>query len=349
MILLYISFLLFCILLPRNNKKLVNNILTVSCVVLSIGIAFRDMQWPDTDAYWLGFTQFTPEIFDYRFGMHPVIYDEQGFFMISVISKTFINNYHFFFFTVGVISMWLLFKNLNKYSIFPLLGLCAYLARFFIGRNLIQIRSGLAYLIILWGLKYVHEKKVWHYIILVWVASWFHHSAWIALPFYFFSQWGKINKVRVVFSIVGAFLVGAFLQDVLSSVVTDSAEDLNITTYTLEEYKSNVGLGNPMIYFQSFILLAYTFMENKLRPMTKYYDVIRDGYLYSTVILISFCSFTALSGRTSTMFATLEYSIIPSLVFMFNKRNRAVAYAIMVVGLGIIMYLNMPEWAHFTL
>ena len=50
--------------------------------------------------------------------------------------------------------------------------------------------------------------------------------------------------------------------------------------------------------------------------------------------------FTALSGRTSTMFATLEFVIIPSLINMFEKRNRWLAY----IGIGIvltsIMYLN---------
>lgn len=347
MLIVYILFLLYCIS-ASSVKKEQKKTLMLACGVLTIGIAFRDMRWPDTDAYWLGFVRYTPNIINYTFGMHPHFYDEQGFFMISVLSKTLINDYQFYFFVVGAISMMLLYKNLNRYSIYPLLGLCAYLARFFMARNLTQIRSGLAYLIILWGLKYVHEKKIWHYVLLVWIASWFHNSAWIALPFYFITNWIHVNKYRVLVGLGLAFIVGAFFQGPLSAFVTDKASDLQITTYVSSEYKSKVGLGNPMIYFQTFLLLAYTFLERRLKPMTKYYKVIRDGYFYSTLILISFCSFTALSGRTSTMFATLEYCIIPSLVFLFNKRNRAVAYAIMIVGLVIIMYLNMPGWARFT-
>ncbi len=50
--------------------------------------------------------------------------------------------------------------------------------------------------------------------------------------------------------------------------------------------------------------------------------------------------FTALSGRTSTMFATLEFVIIPSLVYMFDKRNRWIAYLGMGIALTIIMYMN---------
>lgn len=349
MLILYILFLLFCILISYSNAKYQRTVLYISCVVLSFGIGIRDMRWPDTDAYWLGFTQYTPNLFDYSWGMHPHLYDEQGFFMISVLSKTLINDYQFYFLVVGAVSMILLYKNLKKYSIFPLLGLCAYLARFFMARNLIQIRSGLAYLIILWGLKYIHEKKMWHFIFLVWVASWFHHSAWIALPLYFISNWIHINKTIIISGLGIAFIIGAFFQGPLSVFVTDRASDFEITTYVSSEYRSKVGLGNPMIYFQCFLLLTYTFLEKRLIPKTKYYRVIRDGYFYSTLILISFCSFTALSGRTSTMFATLEYCIIPSVVYLFNKRNRAFAFFVMAILLTTILYLNMPEWARFTL
>ena len=349
MLIVYILFLILCIGLLQYSRKQQNYVLIISCVFLVIGIGFRDMRWPDTDAYWLGFLQYTPTIFDYTWGMNPRLYDEQGLFLISVLSKTLINNYQFYFLVVGGLTMFLLYKNLKEYSIFPLLGLCAYLARFFMARNLIQIRSGLAYLIILWGLKYIHEKKMWHYILLVWVASWFHHSAWIALPLYFISNWVHISKTVIISGLGVAFIIGAFFQGPLSAFVTDKASDLEITTYVTNEYKSKVGLGNPMIYFQCFLLLSYTFLEKKLKPITKYYKVIRDGYFYSTLILISFCSFTALSGRTSTMFATLEYCIIPSVIFLFHRRNRAIAYFILMIALSVIMYLNMPEWARFSL
>lgn len=61
---------------------------------------------------------------------------------------------------IGALSMFFLYKDLKKYSIYPLIGLCAYISRFFINRNLSQIRAGLAYLIVIWGIKYIHEKNV---------------------------------------------------------------------------------------------------------------------------------------------------------------------------------------------
>lgn len=80
-----------------------------------------------------------------------------------------------------------------------------------------------------------------------------------------------------------------------------------------------------------------------MAPINQYYYVIRDGYFYSTLILITFCSFTALSGRTSTMFATLEFSIIPSLVYLFDKKERVAALFLMGIALSAIFYMNIPH------
>ena len=111
------------------------------------------------------------------------------------------------------------------------------------------------------------------------------------------------------------------------TLVEDNASDLSIgVRYTdaggEKAQLEGLGMRNPMIYFQCFILLFYTFLEKRLAPLNKYYYIIRNAYLYSTMILICFCTYKVLSARTSSMFATLEFAIIPSLIYMFNKKNR---------------------------
>ncbi len=350
MLLIYILFLLFCVLLTQSRVKHKEYALMLACFVLAIGIGWRDLKWPDTSGYQIFFTNYTNDLAHWSFSDKPMGYSEKGFYFLGVLFKTFSSNYKLYFAFIGGLSMIFLYKDLRKYSIFPLVGLCAYLARFFMGRNLVQIRAGLAYLIIIWGVKYIQEKSFWKYLLLVWIASLLHTSAWIALPLYFISNWIHINKSVVLWGLGIAFVLGAFFQGPISSFVIDNASDLNVTTYTQGGYISEAkGLANPMIYFQCFLLLSYTFLESRIAPLTKYYRVIRDGYFYSTFILITFCSFTALSGRTSTMFATLEFAIIPSLIFLFNKRNRIFAFFVVGLALIAIMYAFMPEWARWSL
>lgn len=346
----YIIFLLFCILISNSKEKQKTIILAVACIVLAFGIGYREITWPDTIGYKFFFEQHTKDLFNYSLTDKPFGYSEKGFYFLGVLVKTFTDDYQIYFLFVGAISMFFLYKDLRRYSIYPLIGLCAYLARFFMNRNLVQIRAGLAYLIVIWGIKYIHEKKMWHYILLIWFASFFHLSAWIALPLYFICNWMHINKKIIVGGLVIAFIIGGFFQRPISRFIIDNASDLNVVTYTQDQYISKAkGLANPMIYFQSFLLLVYTFLENKLAPITKYYNVIRDGYFYSTLILICFCSFTALSGRTSSQFATLEFAIIPSLVYMFEKKERGYALIFMAIALLGIMYMYMPEYIKWSL
>ncbi len=345
MIFEYILFFIFCVLVTLSKFKNKDVILIISLTVLSIGAGLREIRWADTDAYTISFTNFTPTLVELSIDSKPLGYAELGFFWLSCLIKTISGNPQVYLGAVAGISLFFLYKDLKKYSIMPLIGLCAYIARFFMGRNLVQIRAGLAYLIVLWGIKYIQEKKFWHYFILVWLASLIHFSSWIALPLYFIHNWLPINKKTILFGLGIAFILGAFFQEPISMFVTDQANDLNIaTTYVQDSYVTKAqGLSNPMIYFQCFLLLAYTFLENRLIINTRYYYVIRCGYFYSTLILIIFCSFTALSGRTSTMFATLEFAVIPSLVYLFNRKNRIIAFFIMGVLLSTIFYLNIPN------
>lgn len=350
MLVVYIIFLLFCILISNSKAEQKSIILAITCTVLSLSIGYRDFIWPDTDAYFITFKHYTPNIFDYSISNKQMGFNEKGFFFLGVLVKTFTDNYQIYFLFIGALSMFFLYKDLRRYSIYPLIGLCAYLARFFMNRNLVQIRAGLAYLIVIWGIKYIHEKKMWHYILLVWIASLIHFSAWIALPLYFICNWIHISKKIIVWGLIMAFIIGGFFQEPISTFVIDNASDLNVTTYTQGTYITEAkGLANPMIYFQCFLLLAYTFLEKKLAPVTTYYYVIRDGYFYSTLILICFCSFTALSGRTSSLFATLEFAIIPSLVYMFEKKERGAALVLMGIALIGIMYMYMPDYIRWSL
>ena len=350
MFIIYILFFLFSIGLTTSNAKNKNVYLIIACLVLTIGAGWRSSQWADTGVYVAGFLKHTNTIFDYSFSDKPFGYSEKGFYFLGVLIKSFTYNYHIYLAFIAGLSLFFLYKGLRRYSVFPLIGLCAYIARFFMARNLIQIRTGLAYLLIIWGVKYIQEKKIWKYLLLVWIASLLHTSAWIALPLYFLSNWVHINKKIVLLGLGIAFIIGGFIQGPISSFIIDNASDLNVTTYTQSGYITEAkGLANPMIYFQCFLLLSYTFLERRIASRTKYYRVIRDGYFYSTLILISFCSFTALSGRTSTMFATLEFAIIPSLVYLFNKRNRWLAFILLSVALIAITYMNMPAWASFSI
>jgi len=160
-------------------------------------------------------------------------------------------------------------------------------------------------------MKYIKEKRLGMYLIVIFVAYQFHHMALIGLPLYFLYKL-RLNRFSMIVGLMSAFLLSQTLASSIQSTVDLYSEDLQYTTYTEGDYvEQSLGLRNPMIYFQIAILLMFSHFEPQLRKKLVYFDLYRWAYFYSTLILIFFCNYTALSGRTSTMFATVEMFILP--------------------------------------
>lgn len=347
-IVFFIFFFVAVSLEMQGKKKNRDTMLILACIVLAIGTGFRNIYfWPDTLVYAYGFMYHTPDITDFSFIEKPYGYSEVGFHLLQVIIKTLIDNVTVFFLVISAITFYFLYKDFKQYSIFPLIGLCVYISRFIIGRNFVQMRAGLAYAILMLSIKYIFEKDWKRFFFIVFIAWTLHRSCIVAIPLYFICNWINVKKWHVYVALVFSFLIGIFGQGFVHTIVEDNAYDLNVgVRYTDAGGEvgqlEGLGIRNPMIYYQCFVLLMYTFLEKRLAPLNKYYYVLRNAYLYSTMILICFCTYKVLSARTSSMFATLEFVIIPSLIFMFNKKNRIFAFTITGILLTIIfnMYLK---------
>lgn len=334
MVLLFISIYIVILYYISLTDKYQEFFLKGICIMLILCIGFRGIngEWPDQDAYRLSF-QSAPKLWDIDTLVWTAAYVEYGYFLLASLMKTIIDNVTIYFLSMGAISMYLLYKNLKKYSIIPLIGLCDYIGRFLLTRDFIQMRSSLAILLIIWASKYIVERKPLQYFLWVLLAYQFHHMALIAIPMYFFYRLNLTNK-KIIIGLILTFILSQTLAGQISGTVELYSQDLNYETYIEGGYvEQALGLRNPMIYFQMGILLLFTFGENRLKHLSKYYYLFRSGYFYSTLILIFFCNYTALSGRTSTMFATYEMFILPMLSFAFPKNIRFIYY----ISIGVVL------------
>lgn len=339
-IFLYVAFYLFALYAEGLQARYKRYWLMAICIVLAFLAGNRDISWADTEVYVMSFLDYTPTLPDLTQYSQPFGYAEMGFYYIGVIVKTFTSNVAIYLLVVALLSFFFLYKAFDKYCLYPIFGVCAYVSRFYLNRNFIQIRAGLSYAIILMAVQYITKRDWKRYFAWVFVAYLFHHSALIAVPLYFLCMI-DIKKTHIIMGLVIAFIIAGFYSNVIRVMVADYVVDLNAdTTYIQEEYQREWGLANPMIYFQTFMLLVYTFTEDRMRQTTSHYLTIRNAYFYSTIILIVLSCYTALSGRVSSMFATLEMVIIPSIAYSFLKKDRWIAYLGMGAALTAIFYLN---------
>ena len=338
MVILYILFYLFALAaeqLKGNDKKYV---LMVVCVVMTLLAGMRDYTWPDTIVYVMSFEDYTKPLYEWSQIDEPLGYSEYGFYFLGVIFKTFSTNTTLYLIFIAALTFIFMYKDFKRYCYYPLFGVAAYISRFYLARNFIQIRAGLSYAIILWAVQYISKRDWKRYFFWIIIAYQFHASAVLAVPLYFLCMI-NIKKWHIWTGIAVAFILGGVFTGFMRGLVAEYASDI-ASTYVRDEYQREWGLLNPVIYFQLAVLYLYTQNEEVLKNTSEDYYTMRTAYFYSTFILISVSMYTTLSGRTSSMFATLEMAIIPPIINTLSKKNRSIAYIGMGIVLTAIFYMN---------
>ena len=320
--------------------------LAIVCTIVAVVIGLRDpLLWSDSAGYYEDFVDSVKPLSDISSYDHPHNYGEMGFFYLGVISKTISKSSTFYFIFVSAISFLLLYIGIKKYSIFPFIALYVYLGRF-VGRNTIQIRAAIAIAIIIWGTVYVTKRELWKYFLVVFIASRFHTSAYLAFPLYFMN-YVHIKRSYIYWGIFVSLIIAAYFGGTIRDIVSQSDIANEWARSYIEEGSEKAysnDLTNPVIWYQIVILFIWTFYEDRLSKLTEHYYTIRNAYFYSTVILIVLSQYAILAGRTSTLFATYEIFMIPLFVVLLPRSNRMLAHVVIAAFYAVFLFLNIRRY-----
>lgn len=326
----------------KKNRQ--ESVLFVLMMVLTLFVGTRDVTaWSDTLIYQKAFYDTNP-LGSFSFSDKVFGYGEKGFILLGAIVKTITNNATIYFTFIALLTYLALYADLKRYGLFPLIGLCVYLARFMAGREMVQIRSALAIPIIIWGFQYVRKNEYWKCLITIIIAYFFHTSAIVALPMLLFNKF-KLSKTQIYIGLLLSFIVAGAFGGVIRNFVSTSEFINEMATSYVKEGSDKAfsnDLTNPVIYYQVLILVFYTIFEKRLSAYSSYYYIIRNAYFYSTAILIILCQYAVLAARTSTIFATLEMLMVPIVLLSFKKKDRWIPCIFIGVVYTVLFYLN---WA----
>ncbi len=346
MLIAFFLFYLLAIWSVGKSSKLQIKLLVATCLVFVVMIGSRNPSiWDDTDVYVHSF-QMSPTILEFNTGA-PIGFAEPFLYILGCLVKVFSSNYTVYLTIIASIAMFLLYKSMRQYCIFPLLGMCDYVARFMMNRDFMQIRSSICILLIIYSFNLIKERKRLEFFLIVLVAYFIHHMAIIAIPFYFICN-VELKKHEIIGLLIAAFLFAIYGSDMISDWAEANSEDLDYSTYVTDEYRNDSveqGLANPLIYVQVLILLIFVFMENRLKSISNYY-IFRNGYLYASLIMIVFSQYTALSTRTSAMFTTLECFILPMILLGLKKDTRSLFYILYGIVLIGVFYMKFYSFYH---
>lgn len=183
----------------------------IALVLLFIS-AFRGDFTADYNGYareiWLRFSNYSiKDIINRGYNSNP----EPGYLLFQYFVKQLTNNSLFIFVFSSLLIVVSNLKEIKRSGVLPYLGVFLFVeaGNYYESFNL--MRQIMSVSIVILGSRYLFERKFWKYTIFILVASTFHISALIMIPFYFISGIKMGKKSLVVYPIAMFFLL--FIQD----------------------------------------------------------------------------------------------------------------------------------------
>lgn len=264
---------------------------------------------------------------------------EYGYTFLSNIFHFMRINWTYFALFIAFGTLIILTKEYIIFTNMPAFALLYYYARFFVSRDMNQIRASLAAAILLISIRYIYKGDFWRFLVIIMFATLFHTAGAIGIILYpVFKLVKKIDPQKYLRYFVVAITVALSLSFVTGLVFTKFNTFFTSVYITNTFYVKGGGLENPVLWMQIIIsfFAIYLFQKGQYRN-TKYYSVILYMYVISTIILALLSQYYTLAARTSTLFATVEPIILLNMCEI--KFNKKVGLLIFVIIAVIIFYL----------
>lgn len=342
---IYILILLFLIAdFSLENQK--NKVLNILAIIMVLFIGLRGDSGADSPVYIDFFNYNTDTIWNWK-GVEKG-YAEYGFYYLSVILKSIWNNIDFYFTVISAITIFFLVKALKEFSIYPMLGFCVYYSRFLIIRDMNQIRQALAMVIIIYAFKLLIEQKRKAFLLIILLTTFIHASSIIVLPFAFL--YNKKFSLKQTILILGISLTAGLAGSLVLKKLLLATGYIVFLRYI---DTANLGLLNPVLIFQLGICFLFFYYEPILKDKQKGYYIIRNAYLYSTILLLLTCNMGEIGGRLATIFATCEIFILPALSLTIKPRIGGyliyLSLTVLLFGMNFLKLLQDPtSWEYFS-
>ena len=183
------------------------------------------------------------------------IHGELGYLFLNSIIKTLGGDYAILLLVIAFLGIGILSYSSYAYSVFPITAIFLYFNRFFLTRDMGQIRAGVAAALFIFSIKYIEERQLYKFLGIIIIACLFHKVAAIGIFVYFLSRFRFKSKhyyigliISVILGVVIPFkeLLAAFIG--MDSIIID---------YAFSEFGESLSILNPVALMQSLILILF--------------------------------------------------------------------------------------------
>lgn len=268
---------------------------------------------------------------------------DQGFYFISAVIKCIIGNQDtIYFIIVAAVQCILLFKIYRKYSsafavsFFLFIASTDYISWVFNG-----MRQFTAVTITVACFPWILQKKYVKAIIVILIASLFHQSALLVLPFVFIVQ-GKAWNKKTLFFIVAVVIAVVFADrftDILDNMLAETQYQ-NVVSDWEHFQDDGTNILRVLVYSVPTILslIGIKYIREADDPMINI--CVNMSIASAGLYVVSMFTSGIFIGRLPIYFSLYNYILLPwEIRNMFTKRSAALINGAMLLGYtGFYMY-----------
>ncbi len=308
---LILSFLSFFELIVVNKKiELLLSILAFGCIFFTS--AFKYETGVDWVAYTATFKDLTPV--NHIFSRNSNVFNDLnfGYNLFSSVVKYFTGNIQVLFFLMASLSGIFIIKGLNIYNVNIPIAILLYYSMVFFVLDMSGVRQCLAVAIFFYSIKFVKNHQFLPYFFYILVATSFHWSAALLLPFYFFGNRKVSNKICIVYFLVSICILVFkinWVGNVILSIFPVLENDILIKKLFVYSTNSSFAIQRGLTPFTIvnivFYILIFAFALSKrdeLEKSSKYFGIFFNVFLLQVFAFFCLSEFIDMAERLKLYF-----------------------------------------------
>lgn len=320
-----------------NIKNIYKQIIFV--FVLLFALYCGCINFPFSTDYYVykGYYDYAPETIDFEIDNDLADY---GFIWLNMIIKYYGGSLNDVYFVICSTIILIYFIMIKKFTPYIFCAWYLLFARFFELQNIVQIRQGLAIVIMLYALKYIYEKNIIKYIIFIIIATLIHKTLIVALVLYPLAKINWNKKKVAIFIILSSILYVIPITNILFNIFLPT---IGVEVPKFDFYQGTVYAEETSLLGNISRLIIGTFLVYFLLKVKEklYCNIFLTMILLGIFVMCAFSDFGILSGRLANIFF-IAFSFAPVCLFdlIKNKKNRLLIITIYILITTIFVLKN---------
>lgn len=314
----------------KSSNKIIRRVCVLFVIALpSLLFAFRYGIGTDYFAYVSNFQKLQ------TIGIHAVRFKfEWVYILINLIVGKLNGSIEMVFLITSIIMMSFIYYAARHYAKYLSVGaaIFSYMMLYYqMSFNI--VRQSVAMAICLYSIKYIHDRKLFKFLLFILIASGFHISALMFFPFYFLYKilgWKNKKAIRVLFYII--VLIGAFNINSLVITIINRIPSLSYYRVYFQSSGRNIDVGF-LIRYSPFLLTAlYLYKHSWKRD--KNFTLIFSLFIIGLILKLSGIVGSSYINRIALNFEITLILIIAYFVKGFNRKRELFASLILLLYVG---------------